>query len=288
MEPELLLMRHGAGVKPGQDPAKAPPGRDGVLTVQGYRDAQAVGHVLAETLRWPPTDRQRLAVRYAGSPRSLAKAEPIRWRRWRADRPVPVPSGEPEATARVIVEQLVDAGIQAGDPQPWPLILPERIPPTNPDRAVIVDAANELLSVADEDSQQLVLVVGNSPQVEWIAEELLKRPVAIGRGEIVCVGKPRRRRPWAPRKRRDLLWTIGPDETSAIDDLREKIHSKMDTAKFLGTFITALVTFVLGKRFDATRGTAGAVVELPRIQSGLWVVTIAALGVAALLCYAAV
>ncbi|HEX6677314.1 MAG TPA: hypothetical protein VF486_20085 [Actinomycetes bacterium] len=247
-----------------------------------------MGHVLGETLRWPSTDGQCVAVRYAGSPRSLAKAEPIRRRRRRVDRPVPVPSGEPEATARVIVEQLGHAGIQAGDPQPWPLILPERIPPSNPDRAVIVEAANELLEVADEDPQRLVLVVGNSPQVEWIAEELLERPVAIGRGEIVCIGKPRRRRPWAPRRRRDLLWTIGPDETSAIDDLLGKIHSKMDTAKFLGTFITALVTFVLGKRFDATRATAGAAVELPRIQGGLWAVTIAALGIAALLCYAAV
>lgn len=289
MEPELLLMRHGAGVKPGQDPAEVSPGPDGVLTAEGYRHAQAVGYVLAETLKWPSTAGRRVVVRYAGRrPASPPALAPVRRRRWRADWPAPVPSGEPEATARVIVRQLGDAGIQAGNPQPWPLILAECIPPAAPDRAVIVEAADKLRRAAAEDPEQLVLVVGNSPQVDWIAEELLEHPVAIGRGEIVCIAKPKRRRPWSPRKRRNLLWTIGPDETSTIAALLDKIRSKMDTAKFLGTFITALVTFVLGKRFDATRGGAGAAADLSSIQSGLWLVTIAALGVAALLCYAAV
>jgi hypothetical protein len=186
----------------------------------------------------------------------------------------------------VIVRQLGEAGIDVAAPQPWPSILPDQIPATAPDRDAIVAAADELRA-AGEASQQLVLAVGNSPQVDWIAEELLQRPVAIGRGEIVCVGRPGRRS-WSLRKRRDLLWTIGPDETSAIEDLLGKIRSKMDTAKFLGTFITALVTFVLGKRFDAAKTSVGAAVELTDIQNGLWVVTIAALGVAALLCYAAV
>jgi hypothetical protein len=288
VEPGLLLMRHGAGMKPGQDPKEVPPGQDGVLTAKGYRDAQAVGHVLAETLKWTSGDGCRVMVWYAGRSAGSAAVAPVRWRPRRADRSSAVPSGEPEATARVIVKQLGAAGIHAGGPVPWPSILPERIPPPAPDQAVIVNAANELRCAAAKDPQLLLLVVGNSPQVDWIVEELLGRPVAISRGEIVCVGRPQRRRSWSPRRRRDLSWTIGPDEASAIKDLRDKIRSKMDTAKFLGTFITALVTFVLGKRFDAARGGAGAAVELSSIQQGLWVVTIAALGVAALLCYAAV
>jgi hypothetical protein len=288
VEPQLLLMRHGAGVKPGQDPSKVQPGPDGVLTAEGYRDAQAVGHALAETLTLSSTGGHRVVVWYAGRPTGPAKTASTRWRRRRPDRPGRVPDGEPEATARVIVRQLGEAGIETGEPQPWPLIVPERLPPASPDRAVITEAADELLCAAGKDAQQLVMVVGNSPQVDWIAEALLGHPVAIGRGEVVCVGRPDRRRPWSPRERRDLLWTVGPDEASAIKDLRDKIRSKMDTAKFLGTFITALVTFVLGKRFDATRGGAGAAVGLSNMQTGLWVVTIAALGVAALLCYAAV
>jgi hypothetical protein len=89
VEPELLLMRHGAGVKPGQDPAKTPPGPDGVLTAQVYRDAQAVGHVLAETLTSAAAGR-KLVVWYAGQLAPPAVVAPVRRRRWRADWPAPV------------------------------------------------------------------------------------------------------------------------------------------------------------------------------------------------------
>ena len=61
----------------------------------------------------------------------------------------------------------------------------------------------------------------------------------------------------------------------------------MDTAKFLGAFITALVTFVLGKRFDAHTDTA-LNAGLLNVQPMLWLITIVTLGLAALLCFAAV
>jgi hypothetical protein len=284
--PELLLMRHGAGIKPWQDPAKVPPGPGDVLTAEGYREAQAVGDILAETLK-AYTGCSRILVRYAGRP---ATASTATWSRW--GRQLEAALGrdaEPAATARVVAQQLTNAGIEARSPKPWPRIQPERIPPVNPDRAAIVKAARALrLATGHHRDQGLLLVVGNSPQVEWIAEELLGRPVAIGRGEIICIGNAARRRRWSVRRHRDVLWTIGPSERATIDDLREKIRSKMDTAKFLGTFITALVTFVLGKRFDATKSSMGTPVDLPAMQDELWVATIAALGVAALLCYAAV
>jgi hypothetical protein len=65
-ELQLLLMRHGAGIKPGQDPEKVQPGPDRVLTAQGYRDAQAVGHVLAETLNWSSRPVPGVRCFYAG------------------------------------------------------------------------------------------------------------------------------------------------------------------------------------------------------------------------------
>jgi hypothetical protein len=114
VKPELLLMRHGAGVKPGQDPAKVPPGPDRVLTAEGYRDAQAVGHVLAEILGWRSADGRRLVVRYPGRPAAPATAAPGCWWRWAADSASRVLGGEPEATARVIVRQLGQAGIDVG------------------------------------------------------------------------------------------------------------------------------------------------------------------------------
>src|SRR6266699_3395205 len=248
--PELLLMRHGAGVKPWHNPAKDPPGPDDVLTAEGYREAQAVGDILAETLN-SYAGYNKVVVRYAGP---ITPASTSAWA-WQASRAL---DGEPAATARVIVQRLTKAEIEARPPKPWPRILPERIPPVGPDRAAVVKAARVLRCATGNRDQGLLLVVGNPPQVDWI------------------------------REHHDLLWTIGPGEQSTINDLREKIRSKMDSAKFLGTFITALATFVLGKRFDATKSSAGTPVDLPAMQDRLWIATMAVLGVAALLCYAAV
>jgi hypothetical protein len=275
-EAQILLMRHGAGIKPGQDPEKVPRAADGVLTVAGHREAQAVGHALAETLKSSYPLVQHMAVFYS----------------------VPPAGREPGATARVVARQLQAAGISTGVPGPWEQRLPGAMLVTDDVRRNIKDvrdefrkqindAAQALTLKASAEKDGLVLVVANSPQVDWVAEKLLKKPVAIARGEIIAIGKRSRRRPWPTSKRRDLLWTIGPSEESEIKDLRDKIRSKMDTAKFLGAFITALVTFVLGKRFDTVKGT-GFQAGLTQVQGILWLITIAGLGLAALFCFAAV
>src|SRR6266516_4548440 len=138
--PELLLMRHGAGVKPWHNPAKDPPGPDDVLTAEGYREAQAVGDILAETLN-SYAGYNKVVVRYAGP---ITPASTSAWA-WQARRAL---DGEPG----------------------------------------------------------LPLAVGNSPQVDWIAEQLLGRPGAIGRGQIICVGRAARRSRWSVREHHDLLW----------------------------------------------------------------------------------
>jgi hypothetical protein len=269
-------MRHGAGIKPGQDPEKVPPGPDSVLTAMGHREAKAVGHALAEALRSSYPLVLRVAVFYS----------------------VPPIGRETEATAAVVSQQLQATGIRVDGPGRWEKPLPSAILVTDDIRKNIKDvrkkfrqqvkcAAQDLACKADGVEDGLVLVVANSPQVDWVAEELLAKPVAIARGEVIGISQPYCRRPWPTRTRRDLLWTIGPSEESQIKDLRDKIRSKMDTAKFLGAFITALVTFVLGKRFDIIGGT-GWQAGLPQVQAILWLITIAGLGLAALLCFAAV
>jgi hypothetical protein len=209
--------------------------------------------------------------------------------------PYPPAGGEPKATATVVAQQLQAAGIRIDGPAPWRVSLPSAILVTNDVRKIkqvrkefrqnVNSAAKELERKCSKG--RLILVVANSPQVEWVAERLLEKPVAISRGEVVGIGNPCSRRLWSTGKRRDLLWTIGPSEESEIKDLRDKIRSKMDTAKFLGAFITALVTFVLGKRFDTVKG-AGFQAGLPWVQTILWLITIVGLGLAALLCFAAV
>jgi hypothetical protein len=285
---ELLLMRHGAGIKPGQDPKKDPSGPDGVLTAAGYRDAEAVGHSLAETLKLSFPDGCRVVVLFALRPPDIAQGTHGGGLRWLSRKRTLSPSGEPEATARVVARHLAEAGIPLTGPEPWSAKLPSPFRAlTDQSRIQIKSAAKELSAATPSGERGLVLVVANSPQIDWVAEELLAKSVAIGRGEVIGISQRHRRRRWALRGSRELLWTIGPSEASAIIDLRDKIRSKMDTAKFLGAFITALVTFVLSKRFDTHNGIA-LNAGLLNVQGMLWLITTAGLGLAAFLCFAAV
>jgi len=121
---ELLLMGHGAGIKPGQDPKKEPRGPDGVLTAAGYLDAQAVGHYLAETLTSSFPDGCQVAVLYALPTSHLAEGkERGGWRRL-GRKPGLSSSGEPEATAKVLARYLAEAGIRLTGPERWSARLP--------------------------------------------------------------------------------------------------------------------------------------------------------------------
>lgn len=278
----LLLMRHGAGIKPGQDPATTPPGPDQILTANGFRNAQAVGQQLADTLATSRSGPMRVGCIWYGGPDN-------RGRRWV---PRPGTNREPEATARVVADQLIPMGLWAGEPEAWPDIAPAVFPASSLDAATKArEAAACLTAKASEHPGEALLVVGNSPQVDWIAEQFLGRAIAVGRGEVVCLSGPHCRWRWSLRRPRrplwDLHWTVGPSEETTIKDLLEKIRSKMDAAKFLGTFITALVTFVLGKRFDALKAAADRGQRIPALQDRLWLVTVVLLATAALLCFAA-
>ena len=66
----------------------------------------------------------------------------------------------------------------------------------------------------------------------------------IARSEIVCL-RFYYIRNWQYKKSQ-LLWSIAPSDPETFKQLREKIKSKMDTAKLLGTFILFLLGIVLG------------------------------------------
>jgi hypothetical protein len=268
-------MRHGAGIKPGDDPKNKPPSSDHVLTADGLREAQAVGGRLAETLATAGPDDRPVSVaeiRYAGATGRLVLLD------YQSNR-------EPEATAKAVAHQLTLRGIEHEKPTPWPVIRPEVFPASSSKAADKASKAAQCLKeVADQHRGQAILVVGNSPQVDWIAERLAGRPIAVGRGEVVCLATT------SPRQSRwGLRWTVGPSEEATIKDLLDKIRSKMDTAKFLGAFITALVTFVLGKWLDALKAAAANNQPIPISpgQHWLWLLTVVLLLLAAMLCFAA-
>jgi hypothetical protein len=109
-------------------------------------------------------------------------------------------------------------------------------------------------AAVERPSGNAVLVVGHLPHLSWLSDALLRRgrwwkfrsfAVPFSRAELVCLRfqAPRQSttRPHLPRRGR-VLWTITPDDKQAAADVRDKIRSKMETAKLL----SGVITFALG------------------------------------------
>jgi hypothetical protein len=113
-----------------------------------------------------------------------------------------------------------------------------------------------------------ILVVGHMPQLGWLAEHLLRTrpvwtriidggvpPVALELGEVAAIALTALDQ--TGPNRGHLEWTVGPDQARAIEDLREKIRSKMDIAKLLGGFMTLVLGGVVlapGRLGELSRG----------------------------------
>jgi phosphohistidine phosphatase SixA len=111
-----------------------------------------------------------------------------------------------------------------------------------------------------------LLIVGHQPMLGWIAEALSGEAHPIAHAELLCLcfgDAPRKRRWWPWPDRRlvhrpaALRWVLTPADPTAKDDslaeLKEKIRGKMEGAKLLGTFIAAVLGFVLGTLVDETK-----------------------------------
>lgn len=95
---------------------------------------------------------------------------------------------------------------------------------------------------------RLLLVIGHDPQVtRRLHAELqtgrkltrrLARRTSLERGEAAMV---RHRDGWT-----ELMWVISPDTGDAIEQLPDKIKSKMETAKVLGAFLPPYCSFRRG------------------------------------------
>jgi hypothetical protein len=107
----------------------------------------------------------------------------------------------------------------------------------------------------DRPAGNAVLVIGHQPHLGWLSDALLRRgrwwrfrsfAVPFSRAELVCLAfqTPRwtSKRPHWPRRAGRVLWTITPDDARAAENVRDKIRSKMETAKLL----SGVITFGLG------------------------------------------
>jgi hypothetical protein len=212
----LLLMRHVAGWKFSYE------GVDGKvrsheyphLLSKGVQAATAVAERLNETLRELPA---------AGEIKVAAV--------WHA------PDHEPTATATIVSEL---AGL--GSPQSQTFLKPSEFHPMGGPFAghALHQTQKTIEQELASHPGRALLIVGHEPQLAWLAQRMTRRLVPVDRGELVCLAR-------MPGGRWRLAWTIHPDDESAENDIRDKIKSKMDAAKVMGAFITALVTFVLAQ-----------------------------------------
>jgi hypothetical protein len=133
-------------------------------------------------------------------------------------------------------------------------------PAMRPDERL--DPGNEASEGLDELTRSIlgqdgraVLVIGHMPQLGWIAARMLgNRPLwralldgpapllPLKNAEVAAiVVEPEFRGRPAGR----LDWTVAPDDAKAIDEVREKIKSKMEVAKLLGGLMSLVLSGVL-------------------------------------------
>lgn len=116
------------------------------------------------------------------------------------------------------------------------------------------------------DDYNAILVVGHQPLLGWLAGELIVRrmkslirkglstifpsagAIPIARSELICIAFGGKTNKKLTHGR--LRWVLSPYDPEAIDEIKEKIRSKMDIAKVLSVFITTALTILLGLLVD--------------------------------------
>jgi hypothetical protein len=116
-----------------------------------------------------------------------------------------------------------------------------------------------------------VLVIGHSPQVDWLLHRLIIPPnpwrrlpwyqPAFAAAEIICVeldqdpsSEPRGR----------VIWSLAPRDEETEKQLREKIRGKMESAKLLGGIVAAGIGFALGGFHDLAFGWSSMMDDVAR------------------------
>jgi phosphohistidine phosphatase SixA len=135
--------------------------------------------------------------------------------------------------------------------------------------------AKRVLGVARSPDTNAILVVGHAPQIGWLAAHLTGDDIPISRAELLCI----RIRATLLGRSGQLEWVLSPRNDCAEEDpekkLREKIKSKMESAKLLGAVLTGLLTFIIGAPKEFIPSTvsseiAGAGASQSAVKTSAW------------------
>jgi phosphohistidine phosphatase SixA len=242
------IMRHAEAHRPHRGPDEIARGPDG-LSRTGIREAAAVADRLAESVFAQAADAP---ARTIGDIHVLyAPTAPAR------DTAALVAAAINKNWANLARRAVARAGVRGSvKPAEVRVTKTARLAPDGPGltSAQVAEKWSEIVGREGPPMPKLVLTIGHDPQVtrrlqgELAAGRTFTRRLAtrtsLERGEVAMV----RRRDG----RTELMWVISPDTTEAIEQLQAKIKSKMDTAKVLGAFLTALFFFA-AKELEASR-----------------------------------
>jgi hypothetical protein len=85
-----------------------------------------------------------------------------------------------------------------------------------------------------------ILLVGHEPAIGWLLDGWIDQPISLVAGEVVCLAREA-----STRDEWHVWWMLTPSKAAAIDQLREKIESKMTLLSVLAGFTLAVTGQVL-------------------------------------------
>lgn len=219
----IMFMRHGE--HEANDASPSPQRR---LTKNGEKETREVAELLASVLR-ELADDVDLSISIGAI--------------WRAH------TDEVVETSNIVIKELGD--LVSLQPSHIQDLEPSSFKPyknLKKHESLVKSLKKELNEMEDGNA---ILVIGHQPLLGWIAHELLNDPVPITRSEILCITL--NERVLNGNSKGQLRWVLSPSDDKAMEELKEKIKSKMDIAKLLSAFITTALGFLLGSLIDENK-----------------------------------
>jgi phosphohistidine phosphatase SixA len=219
----VLLIRHGE-----HEAVSSSPSPQRRLTEKGEKEAREVAKLLASVLK-ELEDDEDLSISIGAI--------------WRAH------TDEVLGTSNIVIQELGD--LVTVQPKHAQNLEPSSFKPyknLKKHESLVKDLKIELKTLEDGNA---ILVIGHQPLLGWMAFELLKKPVPIARSEILCIAL--KDDSLDGNSKCQLRWVLSPSDDKAIEELKEKIKSKMDIAKLLSAFITTALGFLLSSLIDQNK-----------------------------------
>ncbi len=246
----LLLVRHGKheAFQDAPEPGEFLHGEPRRLTKEGGQETVDVADYLAGFVFWGDDPALKVAaIRYAPSWEAKATAERIAQSLTRnrgagehTYRPRALASLDPGHTSHYSTSAQIDA------------LAAELAALAVPPPQVLGEANDKAYEFFTENRRFAAIVVGHQPLLGWLAHRITGAPVPIQQSEILCLALDGAG--GGARVRGRLDWVLSPSDPAAMEELKAKIRSKMDTAKVLSVFITAGFGFVIKAIADLENG----------------------------------